>query len=94
MRWTGLFFAAGCVAVLTACGGNTRPAPTKVQKADESGISIMAEFDASDVRSIAQSHCQKFGKRAVVKDATPIGDNFKSDWFFGVNPYVFSYSCF
>ena len=66
---------------------------TKVQRADESGIAILAEFDAPNVRPIAQSHCQKFGKLAVVEDASPAGDSFKSDWVFGVKPYIFSYSC-
>jgi len=94
MRWTGLFLAVGCLALLSACGKEAQPAPTTVQKADEAGISIMAEFDASDVREIAQSHCQKFGKRAVVKDATPVGDTVTSGWAYGHKPYLFSYYCF
>ena len=93
MRWMGLVFVTGCLAVLTACGPHISPVATKVQRADESGIAIMAEFDAPNVRPIAQSHCRKFGKHAVVEDASPVGDSFKSDWVFGVKPYLFSYSC-
>jgi hypothetical protein len=84
----------GCCAAIAACGSNAQPAPTKVQKANESGISIMAEFDASNVREIAQSHCHKFGKRAVVEDATPVGDTVVNGWAYGNKPYIFSYSCF
>ena len=79
---------------LSSCSGTSvQRTETHVQKADANGIAIAAEFDAPDVRQLAQAHCAKFGKSAVVADAVPIGDTVTSGWAGGVKPYLFSYDC-
>ena len=83
----------GASVLLAACSTSATPAPTKIERATESSVVISAEYDAPNVRSIAQSHCQKYGKQAMIHDATPIGDSVNSGWVFGVKPYLFSYDC-
>jgi hypothetical protein len=85
--------AAGFGFMLAACSTAATPAPTTVERATESSIAISAEYDAPNIRGIAQSHCEKYGKRAIIHDATPIGDTVNSGWVFGVKPYLFTYDC-
>ncbi|HMB78366.1 MAG TPA: hypothetical protein VKN76_18380 [Kiloniellaceae bacterium] len=93
MAWKKIHFVVCCSSLLAACGSASSPAPTKVEQADQSGIAISAEFDAPNVRNIAQSHCAKYNKNAMVHDATPIGDTVNSGWVYGVKPYLFTYDC-
>ena len=94
MGLTRVLFVVGFVGLLAACAQTaTSPAPTKVERADETGISISAEFDAPNIRQIAKAHCAKYGKTAFVGDAVPIGDSVNSGFVFGVKPYLFTYSC-
>lgn len=89
-----MLFVAGCCCLLSACAGTaSKPAPTKVERANESGITISAEFNAPNIRKIAEAHCAKYGKTAYVDDAVPIGDSVNSGFVFGVKPYLFSYTC-
>ena len=94
MRRTAFWVMLGCGVLLAACGKDSKPQPTKVQHGNSTGITIAAEYNANNVRPLAESHCQKYGKRAVIQDANPIGDSVDSGWACGVKPYIFKYACF
>ena len=82
--------AAIVIAGLTAC--ITQGQPPKILSATEAQVMIAADLDSSP-KPLARSHCGKYQKRPVLRDANPAEGNLIRGWATGTKVFVYTFDC-
>lgn len=93
--WAGVAPCAGLSAAalgfLAACTAGQEP-PPRILSGNETQVTIVAGLDSSP-RPLAKAHCQLYGRRPVVRDAVPLGDNLVQGWATGRKGFVYTFDC-
>jgi len=84
--------AGGLLAMLTACAAMQGDPPPRVLAGNEAQVKIVAGLDSSP-RALAQAHCSRYGRQAVVHDAVPLSDNLVQGWATGRKAFVYTFDC-
>lgn len=96
MEWRGWILGALAAAVapglLAACAGGGDP-PPRILSGDESRVEIVAGLESSP-RKLAEAHCELYGRRAVVRDTVPLGDNQIRGWATGRKGFIYTFDCY
>jgi hypothetical protein len=82
----------GLLAMLAACAAMQGDPPPRVLAGNETQVKIVAGLDSSP-RALAQAHCSRYGRQAVVHDAVPVSDNLVQGWATGRKAFVYTFDC-
>ena len=88
--WVKILGAVIATAGLTACLGQTK-AP-ELLTGSETQVTIVADLYSSP-KPLAISHCAQFGKRPVLSDTNPAGDNLVRGWATGNKVFIYIFDC-
>ena len=88
--WVVCLAAAVSVAVLAACAN--QPPPPEIVSESQGQVSILADLHASP-RPLAKAYCAQTGKRPILRDTAPAGDNLIRGWATGTKVFVFTFDC-
>ncbi len=88
--WVRILGSAVAVAGLTACLGQAK-AP-ELLTGSETQVTIVADLHSSP-KPLAKSHCAQYGKRPVLNDTNPAGDNLLRGWATGTKVFIYIYDC-
>jgi hypothetical protein len=88
--WVRILGSAAAAAGLTACLGQTT-AP-ELLTGSETQVTIVADLHSSP-KPLAKSHCAQYGKRPVLYDTHPAGDNLLRGWATGTKVFIYIFDC-